>query len=47
MAGVAKTATYPNYQSDGSTGFIPQIWAGKLVEKFYNATVLGEIANTD
>jgi hypothetical protein len=27
--------------------FIPQIWSGKLVEKFYAATVLGAIANTD
>lgn len=27
--------------------FIPQIWSGKLVEKFYKATVLAAIANTD
>ena len=27
--------------------FIPEIWSGKLVEKFYQATVLGAIANTD
>lgn len=27
--------------------FIPEIWSGKLVEKFYAATVLGAIANTD
>lgn len=27
--------------------FIPEIWSGKLVEKFYDATVLGAIANTD
>lgn len=27
--------------------FIPEIWSGKLVEKFYSATVLGAIANTD
>lgn len=27
--------------------FIPEIWSGKLVEKFYDATVFGEIANTD
>lgn len=27
--------------------FIPQIWSGKLVEKFYAATVLAAIANTD
>jgi hypothetical protein len=27
--------------------FIPQIWSGKLIEKFYSATVLAAIANTD
>lgn len=27
--------------------FIPQIWSSKLVEKFYDATVLAAIANTD
>lgn len=27
--------------------FIPAVWSGKLVEKFYDATVLGAIANTD
>jgi hypothetical protein len=27
--------------------FIPEVWSGKLVEKFYSATVLGAIANTD
>lgn len=27
--------------------FIPEVWSGKLVEKFYAATVLGAIANTD
>lgn len=30
-----------------STGFIPQIWSGKLVEKFYANTVLAAISNTD
>lgn len=27
--------------------FIPEIWAGKLIENFYDATVLAAIANTD
>lgn len=27
--------------------FIPSIWSGKLLEKFYEATVLAAIANTD
>lgn len=33
----------PNY----SGNFIPEIWAGKLIENFYDATVLAAIANTD
>jgi hypothetical protein len=28
-------------------GFIPEIWSGKLVEKFYASTVLSAISNTD
>lgn len=27
--------------------FIPEIWASKLIQNFYDATVFGEIANTD
>lgn len=27
--------------------FIPQLWSGKLLEKFYDATVLAAISNTD
>lgn len=30
-----------------SPTFIPTLWAGKLLEKFYEATVLAAIANTD
>jgi hypothetical protein len=30
-----------------TNGFIPEIWSGKLVEKFYSSTVLSAIANTD
>ena len=39
-----------NYSSTGANNtskFIPQIWSGKLVESLYDATVFGEIANTD
>jgi len=39
-------ATSPGHP--GYTGnFIPEIWAGKLIENFYDATVLSYIANTD
>ena len=27
--------------------FIPEIWSGKLIEKFYDATVLTAISNTN
>ena len=30
-----------------SGNFIPEVWSGKLLEKFYAATVLAAIANTD
>ena len=36
-----------NPSPDYSGIFIPQIWSGKLVEKFYAATVLAAISNTD
>ncbi len=51
---VAGAATTPPVYPAGSTanalgtnGFIPEIWSGKLVEKFYAATVLSAISNTD
>jgi hypothetical protein len=31
----------------GASGFIPEIWSGKLIEKFYATTVLSAIANTN
>lgn len=44
-----------NYYGAGSgvdsyanaSGFIPEIWSGKLQVKFYKSTVLGEITNND
>lgn len=51
---VAGAATVPPIYPTGSTGnglsaagFIPEIWSGKLIEKFYAATVLAAISNTD
>jgi hypothetical protein len=51
---VATGATSPPVYPAGSTGntlqstgFIPEIWSGKLVEKFYASTVLAAISNTD
>ena len=34
---------HPSYTGN----FIPEIWSGKLVENFYDATVLAAISNTD
>ena len=32
---------------DYAGNFIPEIWSGKLIENFYDATVLAAISNTD
>jgi len=52
--GIAGAGTTPPLTPVGSTantlqatGFIPEIWSAKLVEKFYASTVLSAISNTD
>lgn len=40
-------AAYPSYASDGASPFAPQIWSALMIEKFYPATLFGEVANTD
>ena len=40
-------ANYSNTGASNTSKFIPEIWSTKLVEKFYAATVFGEISNTD
>ena len=51
--GATAGTTPPLYPVGGAgnnlqaTGFIPEIWSGKLVEKFYASTVLAAISNTD
>lgn len=54
VLGLATGGTSPVIYPSGSSsvdysaiGFIPQIWSGKLIEKFYAATVLSAISNTD
>ena len=51
---VASGSTTPPIYPAGSagnglsgTGYIPEIWSGKLIEKFYASTVLAAISNTD
>lgn len=42
------SAASPAYTGAAAGGvFVPEIWAGKLIEKFYAATVLNAISNTD
>lgn len=44
----AGTSASPAYSGAAAGGvFVPEIWSGKLIEKFYSATVLAAIANTD
>lgn len=44
---VPRASGIPDYGPSGSIRFIPEVWSGKLVEKFYKTTVFGEIASTD
>jgi hypothetical protein len=51
---VAGSGTTPPLYPVGSTanafslnGYIPEIWSGKMIEKFYDSTVLAAISNTD
>lgn len=46
LSGFSQTGS-DAYGDSGSGTFIPQIWSGKLLVKFYAATVFGSIANTD
>jgi hypothetical protein len=48
--GMTTPALYPSGGTSNTlqaTSFIPEIWSGKLVEKFYASTVLAAISNTD
>src|SRR5271166_2548291 len=50
IAPAGGTSIYPTGGTANTlqaTGFIPEIWSGKLVEKFYASTVLAAISNTD
>jgi hypothetical protein len=44
---VGRALGTPDYTSGGDNKFIPEIWSGKLLEKFYKATVYAEISNTE
>lgn len=49
-SGVTTPPIYPAGSAGNGlsgSGFIPEIWSGKLIEKFYASTVLAAISNTD
>lgn len=49
-SGVTSPPIYPAGSAGNGlsgTGYIPEIWSGKLIEKFYASTVLAAISNTD
>ena len=49
--GATSPAIYPSGSASPTTAysgtFIPEIWSGKLIEKFYASTVLAAISNSD
>jgi len=45
--GVPRASGQPDYGPAGTVNFVPEIYSGKLVEKFYKSTVFGEIATTE
>jgi hypothetical protein len=45
--GVNRATALPDYGVSGTINYDPEIYSGKLVEKFYKSTVFGEIASTD
>lgn len=42
-----RAAGVPDYTRASQSKFIPEIWSSKIVQNLYDATVFGEIANTD
>lgn len=45
--GVPVASGIPDYGPSGTINYNPEVYSGKLVEKFYRTTVFGEIASTD
>jgi hypothetical protein len=45
--GVPRDSGIPEYGPGGTINYNPEVYSGKLVEKFYRTTVFGEIASTD
>jgi hypothetical protein len=47
MGAVALASGLPDYGPQGTINYQPEVYSGKMVEKFYRTTVFGEIASTD
>lgn len=47
MSLIGLSGTNPDYSTDSTSKYIPNLFASKLQTKFYDATVLTEISNTD
>jgi hypothetical protein len=44
---IPRASGVPEYGPSGTVNYNPEVYSGKLVEKFYKTTVFGEIATTD
>lgn len=44
---VARVSGHPDYSNDGTSRFIPELWSGKFLVKYYMATFWRDITNTD
>lgn len=44
---VTRAGGYNDYNSTGTSKFVPQIWTKKVLRNFYLSTVFSEISNTD
>lgn len=47
LCAVPRASGIPEYGPSGTINYSPEVYSGKLVEKFYRTTVFGEIASTD
>ena len=47
MAGPTRAAGHPDYSSTSASAFIPEVYSGKLIRKFYDSTVFGKICSTE
>lgn len=45
--GVPRASGVPDYGPSGTINFDPEVYSGKLVEKFYRTTVFGDIASIE